>query len=53
MKTKRFCMLAAVLISGTMAVMAASTDNNTANNKGNDMEQYKKILLSAKTFFFI
>lgn len=46
MKTKRFCMLAAVLISGTMAVMAASTDNNTANNKGNDMEQYKKIVRS-------
>ena len=39
-------MFAAILIFSTMAVMAASTKDNMANDVGNEMEQYKETVRS-------
>jgi para-nitrobenzyl esterase len=39
-------MFAAILICSTMAVMAASTKDNMANDTGNEMEQYKETVRS-------
>ena len=39
-------MFAAILIFSTMAVMAASTKDNMANDVGNEMEQYKETIRS-------
>ena len=39
-------MFAAILICSTMAVMAASTKDNMANDVGNEMEQYKETIRS-------
>ena len=39
-------MFAAILICSTMAVMAASTKDNMANDVGNEMEKYKEIVRS-------
>jgi len=39
-------MFAAILICSTMAVMAASTKDNMANDVGNEMEQYKETVRS-------
>ena len=42
MKKSKLWMFAAILICSTMAVMAASTKDNMANDVGNEMEQYKE-----------
>lgn len=46
MKKSRLWMFAAILICSTMAVMAASTKDNMANDVGNEMEQYKETVRS-------
>ena len=46
MKKRRLWMFAAILICSTMAVMAASTKDNMANDVGNEMEQYKETVRS-------
>ena len=46
MKKSRLWMFAAILIFSTMAVMAASTKDNMANDVGNEMEQYKETIRS-------
>lgn len=46
MKKSRLWMFAAILICSTMAVMAASTKDNMANDVGNEMEQYKETIRS-------
>ena len=46
MKKSRLWMFAAILICSTMAVMAASTKDNMANDTGNEMEQYKETVRS-------
>ena len=46
MKKSRLWMFAAILICSTMAVMAASTKDNMANDVGNEMEKYKEIVRS-------
>ena len=46
MKKSRLWMFAVILICSTMAVMAASTKDNTANDVGNEMEQYKETVRS-------
>ena len=46
MKKNRLRMLAAILICGIMAVMAATTDDKTTNEKVNEMEKYKEIVRS-------
>ena len=46
MKKSRLWMFAAILIFSTMAVMAASTKDNMANDVGNEMEQYKETVRS-------
>lgn len=46
MKKSRLWMFAAILICSTMAVMAASTKDNMANDVGNEMEQYKEAVRS-------
>ena len=46
MKKSRLWMFAVILICSTMAVMAASTKDNMANDVGNEMEQYKETVRS-------
>ena len=46
MKKNRLRMLVAILICGIMAVMAATTDDKTTNEKANEMEKYKEIVRS-------
>ena len=46
MKKSRLWMFAVILICSTMAVMAASTKDNMANDVGNEMEKYKEIVRS-------
>lgn len=46
MKKSRLWMFAVILIYSTMAVMAASTKDNMANDVGNEMEQYKETVRS-------
>ena len=46
MKKSRLWMFAGILICSTMAVMAASTKDNMANDTGNEMEQYKETVRS-------
>ena len=46
MKKSRLWMFAGILICSTMAVMAASTKDNMANDVGNEMEQYKETVRS-------
>ena len=46
MKKSRLWMFAVILICSTMAVMAASTKDNMANDTGNEMEQYKETVRS-------
>lgn len=46
MKKSRLWMFAVILICCTMAVMAASTKDNMANDVGNEMEQYKETVRS-------
>ena len=46
MRKSRLWMFAAILICSTMAVMAASTKDNMANDVGNEMEQYKETVRS-------
>ena len=46
MKKSRLWMFAAIFICSTMAVMAASTKDNMANDVGNEMEQYKETVRS-------
>ena len=46
MKKSRLWMFAVILICSTMAVMAASTKGNMANDVGNEMEQYKETVRS-------
>ena len=46
MKKNRLRMLVAILICGIMAVMAATTDDKTTNEKVNEMEKYKEIVRS-------
>ena len=46
MKKSRLWMFAVILICSTMAVMAASTKDNMANDVGNEMEQYKETIRS-------
>ncbi len=46
MKKNRLWMIATILICGVLAVMATSTEKNTANKTDNEMEQYKEIIKS-------
>ena len=46
MKKSRLWMFAVIFICSTMAVMAASTKDNMANDVGNEMEQYKETVRS-------
>ena len=46
MKKSRLWMFAVIFICSTMAVMAASTKDNMANDVGNEMEQYKETIRS-------